>query len=256
MKKGIFLLAFLLPLLQTAAQLPDATQIMSKSRDLTLTGSMSSNISLTITEKGGSIRKRTISMITKSYPDGSEKRLIKFIEPADVRGTALLITDNKNIPDEMWIYLPALKKTRRIVSSEKGKSFMSSEFSNSDMSSPSLSDFTYKHLTGSGDNKLWIIESTPLNNEKDDEYGFSKKISWFNSDTWQLIKMEYYNFDNQLFKIIEIKGILPLTDGKYTIKNMLARNLNTGRSSEILLDKIATNAKIEDSVLSLQNLER
>ena len=53
----------------------------------------------------------------------------------------MLIIDNKNIADEMWIYLPALKKTRRIVSSEKGKSFMSSEFSNADMSSPTLSDF-------------------------------------------------------------------------------------------------------------------
>jgi hypothetical protein len=220
-----------------AAQLPDATLIMNKSRDLTITGSMSSNISLTITEKGGSIRKRTISMIAKSYPDGSEKRLIKFIEPADVRGTALLITDNKDIPDEMWIYLPALKKTRRIVSSEKGKSFMSSEFSNSDMSSPSLSDFTYKHLSGSGENKQWIIESIPINNDKAEEYGFSKKISWFSSDTWQVIKMEYYNYDNQLFKIVEIKGILPLEDGKYTIKNMIAKNISTGRSSEISLDK-------------------
>ncbi len=217
---------------------------------------MSSTISLTITDKGGSIRKRTISMITKSYPDGSEKRLIKFIEPADVRGTALLIIDNKDIPDEMWIYLPALKKTRRIVSSEKGKSFMSSEFSNSDMSSPALSDFTYKHLSGSGENKQWIIESTPVTSQKADEYGYSKKISWFNSDTWQLKKMEYYNFDNQLFKTIEIKSIQPVEDGKYIIRNMVSKNISTGRSSEILLDKIVTNTKIEDSVFSLQNLER
>jgi outer membrane lipoprotein-sorting protein len=238
------------------AQLPDATQIMNKSRDLTITGSMSSSISLTITERNGSIRKRTISMITKSYPDGSEKRMIKFIEPADVKGTGLLIVDNKNTPDEMWIYLPALKKTRRIVSSEKGKNFMSSEFSNSDMSTPALSDFTYKHLATSGENKEWIIESTPVTSEKADEYGYSRKVSWFNSDTWHLKKMEYYNFDNQLFKIIEIHSVQPLENGRYIIKDMLARNISVGRSSEILLDKIAINSKIEDPVFTLQNLER
>lgn len=256
MKKIIALFALLMPLYMVSAQLPEATEIMNKSRDLTLTGSMSSTISLTITEKNGSVRKRAISIITKSFPDGSEKRIIKFIEPADVRGTSMLVVDNVNIADEMWIYLPALKKTRRIVSSEKGKSFMSSEFSNSDMSSPSLSDFNYKHLAASGKSNLWVIESTPVNEEKADEYGFSRKISWFRSDTWQLVKMEYYNYDNQLYKIIEVNEVQPLADGKYIIKDMAAKNLITGRSSEIMFDKIATNTKIEDSVFSLQNLER
>jgi hypothetical protein len=256
MKNGIILSLLLLLLLPAAAQLPDAIDIMSKSRELTITGSMSSNISLTITEKGGSIRKRTISMVTKSYSDGTEKRLIRFLEPADVRGTALLIYDYKNSPDEMWIFLPALKKTRRIVSTEKGKSFMSSEFSNSDMSSPALSDFTYKHLAASGENKLWIIESIPVTSDKADEYGYSKKVSYFNSDSWQLKKMEYYNFDNQLYKTIEVKTVQPLSEGRYIIKDMSAKNITTVRSSEILFDKIVTNAKIEDSVFSLQNLER
>jgi hypothetical protein len=256
MKKEIILLVLLMPLLQAAPQLPDATAIMVKSRDMTMTGSISSNISLIIMEKDGMMRKRTLSMVTKSYADGSEKRMIKFIQPPDVKGTSLLIKDNKDIPDEMWIYLPALKKTRRIVSSENGKSFMNSEFSNSDMSSPSLSDFTYKHLNGSGENKEWIIESTPINSEKADEYGYSKKISYYNSDNWQIKSMEYYNFDNQVFKIISIKSTLSMEEGKYIIKDMTVKNLITGRSSEITMDKIVTNAKIDDSVFSLQNLER
>ena len=109
---------------------------MGKSRDLSITGSLNATVVLTITEKGGSTRNRTISMMTKSYAEGLEKRIIRFIEPADVRGTSMLVFDNKNSADEMWIYLPALKKTRRIVTSEKGKSFMSSEFSNADMSLP------------------------------------------------------------------------------------------------------------------------
>lgn len=245
-----------MPLSQAAAQFPDANEIMNKSRDLTLTTSISSTISLTIIEKGGSIRERTISMISKSYPDGSEKRLIRFIQPADVRGTSMLIVDNKNTADEMWIYLPALKKTRRIISSEKGKSFMSSEFSNADMSSPALSDFTNKHLNNSGENNLWVIESTPVSSDKADEYGYLRKISYIRKDNWQVKKIEYYNFDNQIFKIMEVKEIQPVENGKYIIKDMVANNIVTGRSSQILFDKISTGINIQDTEFSLQNLER
>lgn len=249
-------MGLILPLLQAAAQQPDAAQIMSKSRDLSITGSLSANISLTITEKGGSTRSRTISMTTKSYADGLEKRIIKFIEPADVRGTSMLVVDNKNSADEMWIYLPALKKTRRIVTSEKGKSFMSSEFSNADMTSPTISDFTHKHLDKSGNNNQWIIESTPVNEDKAEEYGYSRKISYISIDKSQVQKMEFYNFDNELFKIIEIKSIFPLNDGKYLVKNMVANNLNTNRKSEILFSNISEGVKVDDSNFTIQNLER
>jgi hypothetical protein len=249
-------LGLILPLLQAAAQQPDAAQIMSKSRDLSITGSLSANISLTITEKGGSTRSRIISMTTKSYADGLEKRIIKFIEPADVRGTSMLVVDNKNSADEMWIYLPALKKTRRIVTSEKGKSFMSSEFSNADMTSPTISDFTHKHLEKSGTNNQWIIESTPVNEDKADEYGYSKKISYISIDKSQVQKMEFYNFDNELFKVIEIKSIFPLSDGKYLVKDMVASNLNTNRKSEIRFNNINEGIKVDDSNFTIQNLER
>jgi hypothetical protein len=212
---------------------------MNKSRDLTIIGSMQATISLSITEKSGAARNRTISMTTKSFPGGLEKRFIKFIDPADVRGTAMLVLDNRIISDEIWIYLPALKKTRRIVSSEKGKSFMSSEFSNADMGSPTLTDFT-----------------VPVNDEKAEEYGYTKKVSYINMDKCQVQKMEYYNFDGEHFKTIEIKGIYSMPEGKYMVKNMIASNLVTNRKSEIIFSDIVGNVKVEDSYFSIQNLER
>jgi hypothetical protein len=256
MKTKIIATLFLLQVFQAAAQEPDANIIMNKSRELSMTGSMSANINLFILEKNGTSRSRTITMTTKSYPESQEKRFIKFIEPADVRGTAMLIIDNSKSADEMWIYLPALKKTRRIVSSEKGKSFMSSEFSNADMSSPSLSDFINKHLEGSGKNGKWIIESKPVNEDKADEYGYLRKISFINMEKYQVEKMEFYNYDNELFKKIDIKSIHPLQDGKYLVTDMTAENLQNNRKSEIFMSKIVEGAKVDDSVFSLQNLER
>jgi hypothetical protein len=256
MKRNVVFLMLLVPFIHAVAQQPDAATIMTRSREMSLTGSMSATINLSISEKNGTSRFRTISMTTKSYPDGLEKRFIRFIEPSDVRGTAMLVVDNKNSPDEMWIYLPALKKTRRIVSSEKGKSFMSSEFSNADMSSPTLSDFINIHLNGSGSGDRWIIESKPVNEDKADEYGYSKKISYLSIDKYQILKMEFYNFDNELFKIIEIKSIYPLQDEKFIIRNMVANNVLTSRKSEIILNNITSGLKVDDSWFSLQNLER
>lgn len=217
---------------------------------------MSATLSLSITEKNGASRSRTISMTTKSFPDGLEKRFLKFMEPADVRGTAMLIVDKKTAANEIWIYLPALKKIRRIVSSEKGKSFMSSEFSNADMSSPPISDFVNQHATGSGSNNLWTIESTPVNEDKANEYGYLKKISYISMDNCQVKKIEFYNFDNELFKTIEIRGVYQLPEGKYVVKDMIASNLVTNRRSEISVSNINEKAKVEDSYFSIQNLER
>ncbi len=241
--------------MQAAAQ-PSAEEIMNKSRELSLAGAISADISLTITEKSGAVRNRTISLTTKTYPDGTEKRLIRFLEPADVRGTAMLINDLQKASDEMWIYLPALKKTRRIVSTEKGKSFMSSEFSNADMSSPTLSDFSSRHTPNSGKDGQWIIESIPLDDERASEYGYSRKVSYIRMDTYHVQKMEFYNFDNELFKIIEIKDIFPLPGGRYIIKDMLASNLASNRKSEIVFNNIEAGVKVDDSVFTLQNLER
>jgi outer membrane lipoprotein-sorting protein len=156
----------------------------------------------------------------------------------------------------MWIYLPALKKTRRIVSSEKGKSFMSSEFSNADMSSPALSDFNNRHLRNSGENNLWVIESIPVNDDKADEYGYSKKISYVSADKNIVKKMEFYDFDNKMFKVIEIKAVQPGTNGRYLVSDMTSQNLINGRSSEIKFGNIKMDTAIDDSVFTLQNLEK
>ena len=217
---------------------------------------MSGSLNLVITEKNGAVRNRTFSMTSKSYPGEIEKRLIRFIEPADVRGTSMLIIDNRDIADEMWIYLPALKKTRRIVTSEKGRSFMSSEFSNADMSSPAVNDFTHRHLADSGNDNQWIIESIPADDDKADEYGYARKISYIARDTYQVNKMEFYNFDNKLFKVIDIKSVFPFKEGKYMIKDMVAANLLTGRKSEIIFSNITEGSEVDDSNFTLRNLEK
>ncbi len=230
---------------------------MDKSRDLTMSGNIQSTVNLTITEKNGSVRTRKLNMITKSYDDGTIKRMVKFLDPADVRGTAMLIIDSKDAQDDMWIYLPALKKTRRIVSTEKGKSFMSSEFSNADMSSGSNTDFKIRHLPESGKTDTWIIENVPVSDDKADEYGFSKKVTYLEKSSLKTKKIDFYNFDGELFKTIEIVATQPLTGKEgYVMTDMVAKNHLNGRSSRVKFDQVNTTASIPDNTFLADNLAR
>ena len=259
MRKMLFLLSAIsvLSLQAMLAQQSDPAQLMDKSRDLTMSGNIQSTVALTITEKNGAVRTRKLNMITKSYDDGTIKRMVKFLDPADVRGTAMLIIDSKNSQDDMWIYLPALKKTRRIVSTEKGKSFMSSEFSNADMSSGSNADFRMRHMPESGKAGTWVIESVPVSDDKADEYGFSKKVTYLEMGSLKTRKIDFYNFDNELFKSIEILATQPIAGKEgYVMTDMLATNHLNGRSSRVRFDQVNTSATIADNTFSVESLAR
>ncbi len=128
---------------------PDGREIMQKSRDVSKLDGMEAISTLRIYDAKGRERVRETSMASKLFESGAiEKRIIRFLAPAEVKGTGMLIYDYDQRNDDMWIYMPALRKTRRIISNEKSKSFMGSEFSNADMSAPSLEDFNYT-ITGS-----------------------------------------------------------------------------------------------------------
>jgi hypothetical protein len=222
-----------------------------------MSGNLQSTITLTITEKNGAVRTRKVNMVSKTYGD-TEKRMMKFLEPADVRGTAMLIIDNKDDQDDMWIYLPALKRTRRIVSTDKGKSFMSSEFTNADMASARNADFRISHMPGSGNNGKWIIESVPVDEDVADEYGFSRKVTYLDKDDMKIKKIDFYNFDGDLFKTIEILGTQPKPGGQkgYIMTEMFANNNLNGRSSRVKFENINTSASIPDNTFSPENLSR
>jgi len=257
--KKMILIAGVCTLLVSAAQgqLDDASSILDRSRDLTIVDALEATITLTITDKNGNSRIRTNSMVSKKYPDGTEKRLIRFLAPAEVQGTAILIHDYRDSQDDMWIYLPALKRVRRIITTEKGKSFMGSEFTNADISSPPSADFISRHLEGSGKNGMYIIESIPADGSKVNEYGYSRRVNYFQKENLHLDRMEFYDRNNVLFKTIKVSAIELLgNDGTYIVKSMTATNHQSGRSSTMKMDDISSTVRPADGIFDAQNLDR
>jgi len=257
--RRIAMLLILLAFVAVSASAQTPREIVEKSHAVVKVSSFEAVSTLTITDSKGNQRIRKNSMASMSFPDGTEKRIIKFISPAEVKGTGILIFDYSEKSDDMWIYLPALRKTRRIVSKEKSKSFMGSEFSNANMTAPGLDDFSYNLLgeeTLNG-NVCFKIESTPSSTDLEDEYGYSKSVSLVDKNSYLVQQILYYNFDGELFKTISNKEFQKLEGGKgkYMVTHMYADNHNNNRSSEMIMEQVAVTAT-KESYFTVAYLEK
>jgi outer membrane lipoprotein-sorting protein len=238
---------------------PDAKEIIKKSREVSKITGMEALSTLKIYDSKGRERVRKTSMASGIFDHGqTEKRIIRFLSPAEVQGTGMLIFDNEDQSDDMWIYMPALRKTRRIVSSEKSKSFMGSEFSNADMTAPTLDDFSYSIL-GSEEisgTECWKIEKLPLNEDISDETGLSKEVLWVSKKEYVTLRSEYYDLDEELWKIRISSDVKEVTSGKYMASYMKMENIQNGRTSEFTLDEIRYNPSVNEEYFTVSFLER
>jgi hypothetical protein len=198
-------------------------------------------------------------MASISLPDGTEKRIIKFNAPAEVKGTGILIFDYPDQSDDMWIYLPALRRTRRIVSREKSKSFMGSEFSNADMTAPALEEFDYRLLgeeTLEG-NPCFRIASLAKSEDLVDEYGYARSETWIDKNNYLAYRTDYFDGNGALYKTITNKSfqLLDTENNRYMVTHMTAVNHSNQRSSEMVMEKVAA-VPTKESYFTVAYLEK
>ena len=223
---------------QEAAAGPDGKQIMSKVADARKLNGSEAVVKMKILNKKGQARERTLSMATKMFGD-TEKRVYKFLAPADVKGTGVLVFDHSGKDDDVWVFMPALRKVRRIVSSQKSKDFMGSEFSYADLNIPSISDYVYKVLGDetAGGESCFVVEVTPKNDSVAESEGYSKKKYWISKKTYTVRKGLYYNLDGKEFKELSTKDVKNL-GGKYRAMHMEMVNKTNGRKSVFITEKV------------------
>ena len=109
-------------------------------------GDSTAQITMTLMDKYGQSTKRAIRNRTFEVDNEGDKSLVIFDSPGDVRGTAFLSHTKKADSDNQWLYLPALKRVKRIASSNKAGPFMGSEFSYEDIASQEVEEYTYNYL--------------------------------------------------------------------------------------------------------------
>ena len=236
-------------------------QIMDKAFEVTKLAGSEAVSTMTIIDSKGRERVREIAMVTKLFDNGdTEKRLLRFLSPADVKGTGLLVFDYEKKDDDMWLFMPALRKTRRIVSTERAKSFMGSEFSYADMAPPILDEFTYtilseKEVQGT---LCWEIEMVPVDEDVADENGFSKRIAYIGKKDFVIRGAVYYDLDGERHKelsVLEIKEVDTVSH-RYRPMHMVMVNTQNDRRSILKVNQIQFNPDVKDDYFTTRYLER
>lgn len=206
-------------------------------------------------------RERRLYQLSKLTDNGdTEKKLIRFLAPADVKGTGFLTFDYRTEDDDKWLYMPAIRKTRRIISSENAKSFMGSEFSYADMTPLKVNDFKFtklgeENVKGTQCHKIEIL---PLDDEIADENGFSKKVSFIGKNDLVVRKDVYYDLDGELHKELIAHKIQEIDkkNHKYRLTHLVMTNLQNGRKSILTVDKIKLLRDVKDSYFTTRYLEK
>jgi outer membrane lipoprotein-sorting protein len=259
-KLAILMMALMFTGLAIGQVKPDPKEIMKKSRDQSKLSGMEAKTILEINDGKGNQRIRETTMASRIFPDGTEKRTILFLSPADVKGTGILIWDFETKEDNMWIYMPALRKSRKIVSSEKSKNFMGSEFSNADLAVGNLDEFTYE-ITGTENvdqNICWKIASTPVSPEVAKENGISTKTTWISQKDFMPRKTLFMDPEGKIWKELTFSGIklMDAKTGKYFISKMEIKNIKNGRSSKMDMTEMTYNPAVKEEIFTLSHIEK
>jgi len=218
-------------------------------------------VSMTIVNPKGQTRERRLSLATKLYDGGkTEKRVYRFSTPADVEGTGILVFDYETEADDVWVYLPALRKTRRIVSAQRSESFMGSEFAYADLNVPALDDYDYKLVREEsvGAERCWVIDVLPKTPDTAKSEGYSRKTYWVSQDKHVIVKGAYLDLDGRALKELESQDfkLLDAKRKRYRPLRMVMNNQQNGRKSIFATEQIAFTPETKDEFFTLRYLER
>jgi len=230
-----------------------ARQIMERVDNRYTGNDQVADMTMTLIKSGGRKRVRKVKVWRKKYGD-DEKSLMRFLEPADVRGTGFLTWEHKGKNDEQWLYLPALMKVKRISSGEKGKSFMGTDFSYEDLGSYNIDDYKYTLLKSEiFDGKdCWVIESVPGPGKKK---SYGKMVLWVRKDIFIVVRVDFYDKRGNFLKRLHSTDIEEI-DGIQTVMKMEMENMQKKQKTVLKFENVRYNVGLDDEIFTERNLTK
>ncbi len=258
MKKLLLALSLLslLPLNINAQTAEEKGLAIAKEADARNTGwgDSKAQMEMILRNKDGRESRRKIRIQSLEVLDDGDKSLTIFDEPKDVQGTAFLSFSHAVEPDEQWLYLPALKRVKRIASSNKSGPFMGSEFSYEDLSSFEIEKYSYKYLrddTVDG-KKVFVVESTPQYKHS----GYSRLISYIDQEHYRQLKVEYFDRNDQLMKTLINSEWKQFLDKYWRAHKMMMENHQTGKSTELVWTGYEFQTGVDENDFNKNALKR
>jgi outer membrane lipoprotein-sorting protein len=243
------------------AQSPDATEIMRRNYAVGKVTDSRIELTLTLINADGAERKRSTESMTKLEPNGiDEARLVRFTAPADIRGTSVLMIEHSGGDDDMWLYLPALHKVRRVVASNKKDSFVGTDFSYGDIMGHKVDEWQYTHHgTETVDGaEAHVIEGVPRTQQVGADSGYSKRKIWVRTDNFVAVKAQAWDNAGNLLKEFHSRDIREV-DGsahKWQAFDIEARDQQTGHATHLIFTKFEAGVGVKDDVFTTRTLEQ
>ena len=199
-----------------------------------------------------SIRK--IKMKSLEQLNDGDKSLIIFNKPKDVKGTTFLTFSHPKANDDQWLYLPALKRVKRISSRNKSGPFMGSEFAFEDLSSFEVEKYSYKYV---GDESLNSVATFKVEQyPRGENSGYTKRIVWIDKQAHRIQKIEFYDRKNSLLKNLSYVGYKQYLSKFWRADSMVMINHQTGKSTELKWTNYAFKTGLKNSDFSRNALKR
>ncbi len=231
-----------------------ARDIIEKVYNRPVGDDMTSELTMTLVNKNGSERVRKIKQFSRDFGK-VEKKIMFFVAPADVKNTSFMnwSYDDPNKSDDQWIYLPALKKIKRISAENKSDYFMGSDFTYDDLGDRKVDDDTHTLLREETIDGVdyWVIQSVP----KDEDYMYSKTITWIRKDNLIGLKKEFYDEDGELLKILKIVKFENI-DGFDIITKSEMDNVQKDHKTIMELSDVKINTNIPESKFTTRMMMR
>ncbi|NIR48643.1 outer membrane lipoprotein-sorting protein [candidate division KSB1 bacterium] len=173
------------------------------------------------------LRFRTLEV----YGDG-DKTMVIFDRPKDIKGTSLLTFSHKTGTDDQWLYLPALKRVKRISSNNKSGPFMGSEFAYEDISSQEVEKYTYRFVSTERyeDQECFVIERYPV----DQKSGYTRQVVWIDTSEYRVWKIDYYDRKDELLKTLTFHLYRRYLNRHWRADEMYMVNHQTGKSTRLV----------------------
>lgn len=188
-------------------------------------------INMTIKKKNGNQVERLMQSKSLEVEDDGNKVIMIFQDPADVKGSAVLTHSHIKDSDDQWIYLPALKRVKRISSANKSGPFMGSDFAYEDLSSFEFEKYSYSYLGKETQNGVehYKVERTPSYERS----GYSKQIVWIDTESFLSRKVEMFDTSGKMYKTQTLTDYVNYFGNFWRAKTIQMHNHQTGNSTEL-----------------------
>ncbi len=184
-----------------------------------------------------------------------ESTLIQFLSPPAIAGTGLVIKDTGAEANDIWLYLPATRRLRRISGAEKTNWFMGTEFSHEDFEDYQmhLYRFSRRGEETCGDSLCDVIAAEPSNEDERRASGYMRKIYWIERTSQYPVRIEYIGRDGEAVKIFEAEQLTE-ADGYWRPQVVEMRNLANGRKTRLLVEERQLDVQLQDYLVSARYL--